>query len=179
MNIYLPSKRWHWKTGPLSSDAGLADGSIEISAVRSNTWQTLDTHVDGSRLVARIDAAYRAKTHDELAPLTGDLPARGGIWAALRERLSHPAPVALCPPDMDDGDRRVLGRNASCDYAIADRCVSARHAELIRVRDGWMIKDLGSRNGTRVNGWLVSEQRLRAGDCVTLGTTDLLFQPRD
>jgi hypothetical protein len=53
--------------------SGLADGSIEISAVGSNTWQTLDTHVDGSRLVARIDDAslpagnyvLRATAHDQ------------------------------------------------------------------------------------------------------------------
>lgn len=53
--------------------SGLADGSIEISAAGSNTWQTLDTHVDGTRLVARIDDAsmpagsyvLRATAHDK------------------------------------------------------------------------------------------------------------------
>jgi hypothetical protein len=53
--------------------SGLADGTIEISAAGSNTWQTLDTHVDGSRLVARIDDAslpagnyaLRATAHDQ------------------------------------------------------------------------------------------------------------------
>ena len=53
--------------------SGLADGTIEISAAGSNTWQTLDTHVDGSTLVARIDDAslpagsyaLRAAAHDQ------------------------------------------------------------------------------------------------------------------
>jgi len=53
--------------------SGLADGRIEISAAGSNTWQTLDTHVDGSKLVARIDDAslppgsylLRATAHDQ------------------------------------------------------------------------------------------------------------------
>jgi hypothetical protein len=53
--------------------SGLADGVIEISAAGSNTWQTLDTQKDGSRLVARIDDAslpagsymLRATAHDQ------------------------------------------------------------------------------------------------------------------
>jgi hypothetical protein len=52
--------------------SGLADGAIEISVAGSNTWQTLDTHVDGSRLVARIpdesmpagNYVMRATAHD-------------------------------------------------------------------------------------------------------------------
>lgn len=53
--------------------SGLADGTIEIGVAGSNTWQTLDTHTDGSRLVARIDDAalpagnyvLRAIAHDQ------------------------------------------------------------------------------------------------------------------
>ena len=80
---------------------------------------------------------------------------------------------------MAEGDRRVMGRETTCDYAIADQTVSARHAELVRSGDGWLIRDLGSRNGTRVNGWLVQEQRLEPGDTLTLGTTVFVFRPAD
>lgn len=78
---------------------------------------------------------------------------------------------------MKDGERRVLERAASCDYRIEDVTVSSRHAELIRLGDDWLIRDLHSRNGTRVNGWLVDEEMLRAGDTLTLGSTIFLFRP--
>jgi pSer/pThr/pTyr-binding forkhead associated (FHA) protein len=45
----------------------------------------------------------------------------------------------------------------------------------VRLDDGWMIRDLGSLNGTRVNGWLVQEQRLRDGDTLTFGGSVFLF----
>ena len=128
--------------------------------------------------VARVDAAYRAKTHDELAAVTEDLPRHRRLWDALVDRLwRERAPLELRPPEMHSGETRVLGRSYDCDYAIADPTVSNRHAELVRVRDGWMIRDLGSRNGTRVNGWLAKEERLRPGDTITLGATTLVFQP--
>src|SRR3954452_15119800 len=127
--------------------------------------------------VERVDAAYRAKTHDELAGITGDLPRPRRIWHAVLERLA-PALAPLEPPAMDAGDKRVLGRGNGCDYAIADSTVSWRHAEIVRLDDGWLIRDLGSRNGTRVNGWLTSEQRLQRGDTLTLGATSFEFRPR-
>jgi pSer/pThr/pTyr-binding forkhead associated (FHA) protein len=78
---------------------------------------------------------------------------------------------------MREGERRVLGRGNSCDYAIADPTVSMRHAELLRVDGGWRIRDLDSLNGTRVNGWLVKQQRLQRGDTLALGGVCFRFEP--
>jgi len=131
--------------------------------------------------VERIDAAYRAKTHDELAALTEDLPPVRRLWQAIVARLASGGqldrPIPLCPPVMLVGESRVLGRKPSCDYAIADPTVSGRHAELSRTAEGWRIKDLGSRNGTRVNGWLVDERALEEGDIVALGAAVFVFRP--
>jgi hypothetical protein len=126
--------------------------------------------------VERVDAAYRAKTHDELEGVTEDLPRHRRLWHALLDRLAPPPP-RLEPPEMDPGEHRVLGRGSSCDYVIADPTVSMRHADLVRTDDGWLIRDLESRNGTRVNGWLAKEQRLRQGDTLTLGRTTFVFDP--
>jgi FHA domain/DUF1707 SHOCT-like domain len=126
--------------------------------------------------IERIDAAYRAKTHHELESVTEDLPRHRRLWNALLDRLAPPTP-SLEPPEMRPGERRVLGRGSACDYVIADPTVSMRHAELVRADDGWLIRDLDSRNGTRVNGWLASEQRLRPGDALTLGRTTFVFEP--
>jgi hypothetical protein len=133
--------------------------------------------------VERVDAAYRAKTHDELAALTHDLPPARRLWHAIVGRLASGGEsdraVALCPPLMRVGESRVLGRTPSCDYAIADPTVSGRHAELSRTAEGWSIRDLSSRNGTRVNGWLVDERALEAGDIVALGAAVFVFRPAE
>jgi hypothetical protein len=132
--------------------------------------------------VARVDAAYRAKTHEDLAAVTRDLPRHRRIWAAVIERLATSAGTEparpserLRPPEMRTGEQRVLGRDRACDYTIADPAVSNRHAQLVRTSDGWTIRDLGSRNGTRVNGWLIDEQPLRDGDTLSLGNTTFVF----
>ena len=126
--------------------------------------------------VERVEAAYRATTHDDLASLTSDLPRRRRLLQSIVARLSQ-SPLPLEPPAMLEGECRVLGRNVACDYAIADPSVSSRHAELRLTSNGWLIRDLSSRNGTRVNGWLVKEQVLRAGDRIELGATTFVFRP--
>jgi hypothetical protein len=132
--------------------------------------------------VERVDAAYQAKTHDELEAVTRDLPRHRQLWEALLARMATavpPAATPLQPPDMRPGEVRVIGRNPTCDYAIRDATVSSRHVELARTRDGWRVKDLGSRNGTRVNGWLVREQELVPGDLIELGAARFVFRPGD
>jgi pSer/pThr/pTyr-binding forkhead associated (FHA) protein len=98
------------------------------------------------------------------------------LWHALIDRL-EPTPKRLAPPAMDPGERRVLGRANTCDYAIADPTVSTRHAELVRTDDGWLVRDLGSLNGTRVNGWLANEEPLHPGDTLALGGSVFTFDP--
>jgi hypothetical protein len=75
-----------------------------------------------------------------------------------------------------DGPRAVIGRSRDCDCILRDPNVSRRHAELRRAETGdWHIADLGSTNGVKVNGRLVSSSRLRPGDEVTLGTSTFSF----
>ncbi|MBS5450025.1 MAG: DUF3662 domain-containing protein [Coriobacteriia bacterium] len=71
----------------------------------------------------------------------------------------------------------VIGREeASADLVLADSNVSRRHAELARADAGWTIADLGSTNGTRVNGQRVTSQVLHSGDVITLGLVELQFR---
>ncbi|HZN64306.1 MAG TPA: SpoIIE family protein phosphatase [Tepidisphaeraceae bacterium] len=66
--------------------------------------------------------------------------------------------------------KAVVGRGAGCEVLLNHPSVSRRHAELERTGDGrWLVRDLRSRNGTRVNGEVVSEQALRPGDLVQIG----------
>jgi hypothetical protein len=74
------------------------------------------------------------------------------------------------------GDRFTIGRDASCDLAIADMTVSRQHAQLERTADGWLLSDLESTNGTRINGWRVRGQvPVRVGDVVSFGTLEVIF----
>ncbi|RME70667.1 MAG: FHA domain-containing protein [Planctomycetota bacterium] len=69
----------------------------------------------------------------------------------------------------------VVGRSSDCDVVLTDRKVSGRHFEIARVGRHYVLRDLGSTNGTYVNGRRVSEGVLRLGDEITAGLTQLLF----
>jgi hypothetical protein len=74
------------------------------------------------------------------------------------------------------GDLVVLGRSRDCDVVLDDPNVSRRHAELRREPEGWVIADLGSTNGLKVNGRRVAEAVLQPGDEITLGLSRLSFE---
>ena len=71
----------------------------------------------------------------------------------------------------------TIGRRSDCDLRIADLSVSRLHAQLDRDEDGWLLSDLGSRNGTRVNGWLLRDPvPVRVGDVLQFGSAAFLVQ---
>jgi hypothetical protein len=72
-----------------------------------------------------------------------------------------------------DADRLVIGRQETCDIVVPDPNASRRHAEVAKRDDGWWIVDLESTNHTYVNGSLVKERRLHAGDRIRIGNTEL------
>jgi FhaA, N-terminal domain/FHA domain len=71
--------------------------------------------------------------------------------------------------------RVVIGRSRDCDIQLADANVSRRHAELRQEGASFWIVDLGSTNGIEVNGKRVKRAKLRSGDTITLGSTDVTF----
>jgi hypothetical protein len=73
------------------------------------------------------------------------------------------------------GERMTIGRSRDCEFVIDDPNVSRRHAELRKTIEGWMVVDLGSTNGVKVNGRRVHEEVLRPGDKITLGLIELTF----
>jgi pSer/pThr/pTyr-binding forkhead associated (FHA) protein len=77
-----------------------------------------------------------------------------------------------------DGVKVVLGRSKDSDVQVEDANVSRRHAELRREGPAWWLVDLGSTNGTELNGKRVQRSKLRDGDTITLGATDLVFGKR-
>lgn len=74
------------------------------------------------------------------------------------------------------GPSTIVGRSRRCDIVIDDPNVSRQHAEIRRDGDGYVILDLGSTNGLRVNRRDVKQTVLQPGDQIELGATQLLFE---
>jgi len=77
------------------------------------------------------------------------------------------------------GDRMVVGRLASCDVCLQDKNTSRQHAAFVREGAGWAVEDLGSTNGTLVNGQAVDHITLHDNDVIVVGITELVYhEPR-
>ena len=84
----------------------------------------------------------------------------------------------------DGGERTVplssdtvtIGRLADCDVVLKDKGASRKHAQLKRRDGAWTLTDLGSTNGTRLNGQTVQTRELSDGDTITIGTTVIEFR---
>src|ERR1700733_1859194 len=85
----------------------------------------------------------------------------------------------------NDGERRsfsvvrnmtVIGRREDCDLRIPVGDVSRKHCRLVRTDDGIRVEDLGSSNGTTVNGQRVKEAVLNPGDTVGVGPVAFIVQ---
>ena len=75
------------------------------------------------------------------------------------------------------GDEALtIGRLAECDVVLTDSSVSRRHAEVRREGSDFVLVDLGSTNGTKVNGAGVKERRLADGDEIAVGSAKLRFE---
>lgn len=74
-----------------------------------------------------------------------------------------------------DKRRVLLGRSREADVQIEDPNVSRRHAELVQEGSSYWIVDLGSTNGTEVNGRRVQRAQLENGSTITLGGTTVTF----
>ena len=70
----------------------------------------------------------------------------------------------------------TIGRLPECEVPLNDPNVSRRHAEVRRQGADYVVVDLGSTNGTRVNGAGVRERRLADGDEISVGNTTLRFE---
>jgi len=140
-------------------------------------------------VAAAAGAAGAADTSRRASPP----PARDDVDATAR----HPAPPAPARPKranpadrpwLDvDGERyplmgaiTILGRDDSADIILDDPGISRRHSELRVTTDGphfvTTIRDLGSTNGTFVNGERITSEHLEDGDRVTVGRTSITFR---
>jgi FHA domain-containing protein len=140
-------------------------------------------------LVQRLDVLFGSEVVDP-AGLVGDLTLRrprralSDRWArtiaALRRaaaagRQRSAEPATLLALDWSGArDELLVGRHDACDVMVGHPTVSRRHARLTFCDGHWVLRDLASTNGTRVNGRRVVRCRLEPGDRLSLGSADLL-----
>ena len=75
-----------------------------------------------------------------------------------------------------EGDELVIGRAADNPVSIPDTSVSRKHALVRKTAEGWAVSDLGSGNGTMLNGEAIADETpLTEGDVITLGDTELRY----
>jgi hypothetical protein len=72
-------------------------------------------------------------------------------------------------------ERAVLGRSRDCEVRVSDLNVSRKHAEIREQGDSWVLVDLGSTNGTLLNGRKIDREPLSDGDTITVGSTEIVF----
>jgi hypothetical protein len=104
---------------------------------------------------------------------------RGGAGRSRRRApAGQPKPLPLCLPPQTDG-KFTIGRALACDFTLADLSVSRWHAKLCKEAEHWMLSDLGSTNGTRLNGWRVTTGvQVKPGDQVSFGAVTFVITER-
>lgn len=104
------------------------------------------------------------------------------VFATAEHSISGIAPGTLVYPDgyrydlpAAGAEGIILGRGEDSHIVIDDQRSSRSHAHIRPSPQGWIIEDLGSTNGTRVNGFRAAAQILSDGDLVTIGATQFRF----
>lgn len=81
--------------------------------------------------------------------------------------------------DQAVGISCVVGRDLGADFMVEDHLMSRRHLRVFQEAGAWFVEDLGSTNGTRLNGTKVARAPLRDGDAILAGGTELVFVQKD
>jgi predicted component of type VI protein secretion system len=124
---------------------------------------------------AKVTGGGATGSHQPVPPVASSPAQRRAPTTHMQATPGRQQPLVLQFP-RGNGTQFSIGRDASCDLAIADMTVSRRHAQLERTGDGWVISDLESTNGTRVNGWRVrGKVPVRPGDTVSFGDLETVL----
>jgi pSer/pThr/pTyr-binding forkhead associated (FHA) protein len=157
-------------------------------------YQAMDDEVSSEHLAGMsLDGEGLDALDPELAPKTKALPALKEREAAAEEgsdeeddanatRAGPPIKLEITGgPDAGKkkrfkGVRMVIGRTPGVDLQLSDQSVSRRHIELVHSDGGTLLRDLGSGNGTRLNGKKITgDVMLNHGDEIQIGKTKIRF----
>ncbi len=117
-----------------------------------------------------VEATLDGLTHDDIEAVSRLKP--GTALLVVQKGPNAGARFLL------DADTTTAGRSTKSDIFFDDVTVSRTHAEFLRAGDGnFVVRDVGSLNGTYVNRDRVDEAQLKAGDEVQIGKYRLTFHP--
>jgi FhaA, N-terminal domain/FHA domain len=203
--IYVPNE-FEVSIGPEDHErfAGMEAGLVRefsdlvIEEAKQNRWNLMGAPrvsfhqvEDMGRGEFKVEAslaadagAPRASTHE---PERGrDLSQTRAISLDSANRLGLSQGSAVLEVLDDSGHVRdkisitsspvTIGRVAINDIVLGDANVSRKHAELRSDGGNWIVTDLGSTNGTLVNGRTATQRQLNDGDRLTFGSTELVFR---
>ena len=158
-------------TGTLAEGSGtVTAGTSELFVDLPVSWASRTEQPDGRTSPEELLAAAHASCF--AMALSGGL-VRGGTPA---DHLHMSATVTFDKKTrVVTAPKAVLGRSRECDVRLPDANSSRRHAEIRYEDDAWWIVDLGSTNGTILNGKRAKSEQLQDGDVITLGSTDIVF----
>lgn len=139
--------------------AGRARSGVPLSAPPANVAAAVPTPPPPGPAASPIPSRH---------PGSGGSASQGSVGACELVVVS-PAELAGVTWVLH-GAEQLMGRSSQCTLVVDDSFVSGRHARFAPTSHGWSVEDLGSTNGTWVNGEQVSgPQVLRAGDHVAVG----------
>jgi Protein of unknown function (DUF3662)/FHA domain len=172
--------------------------TVAVETARERNWAMMgrariefvtdDSLTEGRfRVAGRVEAdepgeAAPAPAVPEPAPVAGPLTAM--LPGEIRQgRVRAPASMTLLSGPRSgtgffplDSAELTIGRGENAGITLADPGISRMHARVVREGDDFVVEDLGSTNGTEVNGQLVKRRRLADGDRVRLGSSTLQFR---
>ncbi|HET6146235.1 MAG TPA: FHA domain-containing protein [Polyangia bacterium] len=166
----LGSATGSWLDG-VALSPGLARAVVPGSVIRLAHLSVVFDGVGAASHAGEGTATLARRLVSDLfgARADGEVPRliAAASWPA---HLPPPPALRLAVPERP----YLVGRGEDCDLVLPSDEVSREHAVLVRGWTGLHIRDLGSKNGVRVGGRLISaEQRLRDGDRVELGSLEL------
>lgn len=164
----------------------LAPNSFRFTLSESDFDQLADME---NQLRRDLADAAREHARDERYAFAGpveiefrtDEKLRAGMFRLQSRYREADGPVGTLV--LPTGDRVPLGeyvvsigRSPDATIVLGDPNVSRRHAEVRPSGDGFVVADLASTNGTRVNGARINEHLLQDGDTITFGNTTIIFE---
>lgn len=158
---------------------------VLLSESDSAKFRPIETELQKELVAVAVEHA-KHEGYTFLGPvrvsLSTDESLRPGTMMVAGDLVPERGSATLTLPDgrrvLLDKQSVVLGRLPECELALADAGVSRRHAEVRRGPDNtWVVADLGSTNGTKVNGLRLDKpHELQDGDEITVGATSVRFE---
>jgi hypothetical protein len=134
----------------------------------SSCGAVLEHSGDDASTITFLPVESGDMTEDEVSVSLDDVPPGFGMLVVKRGPNAGSRFVL-------QNDVTLVGRHPDSDIFLDDITVSRRHAEFVRERGGYLVRDVGSLNGTYINRERLEQGDLKAGDEVQIGKFRLVF----